>query len=172
MLFGMLYFGFGFEFICIINLIYLFLVIQYIPFKVGTVFAFTSPIFVNYWGTVGLVAANGVVMPLRSIYSIHYASTYFSKWDNTKSDLKKTQPSNIRYSLSIDETICATSYCVDEFFCDLPNHLCIQKKIAIRYSGRWRLHERMDKYVDHGSFSTCQYWHRLCFGDTRSSSKV
>ena len=75
MLFGMLYFGFGFELISIINLIYLFLVIQYIPFKVGTLFAFTSPIFVNYWGTVGLVSANGAGMSLRSIYSIHYAST-------------------------------------------------------------------------------------------------
>ena len=50
--------------------------------KVGIIFASTAPIFVSYWGTVGLVAANGVGMAVRSIYSIHYASSFFHKHEN------------------------------------------------------------------------------------------
>jgi oligosaccharide translocation protein RFT1 len=45
---------------------------------VGVIFAIIAPLFVNRFGTVGLVAANCIAMLLRSIYSVHYAATYFA----------------------------------------------------------------------------------------------
>ena len=49
--------------------------------KVGSIFAITAPIFVRYYSTIGLIIANCISMILRSIYSIHFASNYFSNTD-------------------------------------------------------------------------------------------
>lgn len=45
---------------------------------VGIIFAVTAPLLVGTHKTVGLVAANGLSMALRSAYSLYFAAGYFS----------------------------------------------------------------------------------------------
>ena len=47
----------------------------------GSIFTITAPIFVRYYSTIGLIIANCISMILRSIYSIYFASNYFSNTD-------------------------------------------------------------------------------------------
>jgi len=56
---------------------------------IGIVFYVTAPLLVyngsdyGIGGTVGLVMANGLCMALRSIYSLHFASSHFAKYRNS-----------------------------------------------------------------------------------------
>ena len=45
----------------------------------GLAFAVAASVLVKRYGTLGLVAANCVAMFIRSLYSLHFASRYFSK---------------------------------------------------------------------------------------------
>jgi oligosaccharide translocation protein RFT1 len=66
---------------------------------VGGVFAVLAPLFVKEYGTIGLVAANGICMVLRSLYSLSFAAVYFVK-DSTGTSSSTTHTKN---SLNADD---------------------------------------------------------------------